>query len=186
MISALRSVIVFPDHGNSFARLPANPWAGCPIFFPRLENDATKGQPMSANLTSNAADEAAIRGVLSAYQDALNASNTEAVMPLYTEDGVFMPPNNQSAVGKAAVRQAYDAVFKAITLNVKFHIAELVTMSPEWAFVRTNSAGTNKINASGAVGAEGNQELFIFNKGSGGKWRIARYSFSTTNPLPGG
>ena len=59
-------------------------------------------------------------------------------------------------------------------------------MSPEWAFVRTNSAGTNKNNASGAVVAEGNQELFIFNKGSGGKWQIARYSFSTTNPLPGG
>jgi uncharacterized protein (TIGR02246 family) len=138
---------------------------------------------MSANLSSHATEEAAIRSVLSAYQDALNASNTEAVMPLYTDDGVFMPPNNQSAVGKAAVRQAYDAVFKAITLNVKFTIAELVAMSPGWTFARTNSAGTNKINATGAVRAEGNQELFIFKKGADGKWRIARYSFSTTNPL---
>jgi uncharacterized protein (TIGR02246 family) len=128
-------------------------------------------------------DEAAIRSVLSAYQDALNASSTEAVMPLYTEDGVFMPPNNQSAVGREAVRRAYDAVFEAITLSVKFTIAELVKMSDEWAFVRTNSAGANKINATAAVGAEGNQELFIFRKGADGKWRIARYSFSTTNPL---
>ena len=138
---------------------------------------------MSANQSSHAADEAAVRNVLSSYQDALNASNTEAVMRLYTEDGVFMPPNNPSAVGKAAVRQAYDVVFKAITLKVKFTVAELVMMSPEWAFVRTNSAGTNKINATGTVGAEGNQELFIFKKGTDGQWRIARYSFSTTNPL---
>jgi uncharacterized protein (TIGR02246 family) len=137
---------------------------------------------MSANVSSHATDEAAIKRTLSAYEDALNASNTEAVMPLYTDDGVFMPPNNHSAVGKAAVRRAYDAVFKAITLNVKFTIAELVTMSPEWAFVRTNSAGTNKINATGAMSAEGNQELFIFKKETDGKWRIARYSFSTTNP----
>ena len=136
---------------------------------------------MSANHPSP--DEAAIRTVLSSYEDALNASDTEAVMPLYTEDGVFMPPNNPSAVGKAAVRQAYDAVFTAITLKVKFTVAELVTTSPEWAFVRTNSAGTNKINATGAVSPEGNQELFIFKKGADGKWRIARYSFSTTNPL---
>jgi uncharacterized protein (TIGR02246 family) len=136
---------------------------------------------MSANHPSP--DEAAIRTVLSSYEDALNASDTEAVMPLYTEDGVFMPPNNPSAVGKAAVRQAYDAVFTAITLKVKFTVAELVTTSPEWAFVRTNSAGTNKINATGAVSLEGNQELFIFKKGADGKWRIARYSFSTTNPL---
>jgi len=138
---------------------------------------------MSASMQAN--DETAIRRVMSSYEGALNASDTAGVMPLYTEGGVFMPPNNQSAVGKAAVRTAYDAVFKAITLNVKFTIAELVMLSPEWAFVRTNSAGTNKINGTGAVSPEGNQELFIFNKGGDGKWRIARYSFSSTNPLPG-
>jgi uncharacterized protein (TIGR02246 family) len=135
---------------------------------------------MSANTS---VDEAAIRSVMSSYEAALNASSTEAAMPLYTQDGVFMAPNNQSAVGKAALRQAYDAVFKAITLKVKFAIAELVVMAPEWAFVRTNSAGTQKVNATGATSAEANQELFIFKKGDDGKWRIARYSFSTTNPM---
>jgi len=120
---------------------------------------------------------------MSSYEAALTASNTDAVMPLYAEDGVFMAPNNQSAVGKAAVRRAYDAVFKAIMLKVKFTIAELVVMSPQWAFVRTNSAGTQKINATGATSAEANQELFIFKKSDEGRWQIARYSFSTTNPL---
>lgn len=134
--------------------------------------------------STQAKDEAAIRSVMSSYEEALNGSSTAAVMPLYTEDGVFMPPNNHSAVGKAAVRKAYDAVFKAITLHVKFTIAEIVMISPEWAFVRTNSAGTNKINTTGAISPEGNQELFIFKKGGDGTWRIARYSFSTTNPLP--
>jgi uncharacterized protein (TIGR02246 family) len=127
-------------------------------------------------------DEAAIRAVMSSYEAALNASSTEAAMPLYTEDGVFMAPNNQSAVGKRALRQAYDAVFKAITLKVKFTIAELAVMAPRWAYVRTNSAGTQKINATGATSAEANQELFIFQKGDDGQWRIARYAFSTTNP----
>jgi uncharacterized protein (TIGR02246 family) len=130
-----------------------------------------------------AQDDAAIRKVMSSYEAALNASNTAAVMPLYAEDGVFMAPNFQSAIGKAAVRQAYDAVFKAITLKVKFTIAELVVMSPQWAFVRTNSAGTQTVNATGAGSPEGNQELFIFKKGDDGAWRIARYSFSSTNPL---
>jgi uncharacterized protein (TIGR02246 family) len=129
------------------------------------------------------ADETAIRNAMLSYESALNASNTEAAMPLYAEDGVFMAPNNQSAVGKASVQQAYDAVFKAITLKVKFTIAELVVMSPRWALVRTNSAGTQKINATGVTSHEANQELFIFKKGDDGQWRIARYSFSTTNPL---
>jgi ketosteroid isomerase-like protein len=103
-------------------------------------------------------------------------------MPLYTEDGVFMPPYSQSAVGAAALRKAYDAVFHAITLSVKFHVAEVVEMAPGWVFARTNSAGTTTNHATGAKNAEGNQELFIFKKGAEGAWKIARYSFSSTNP----
>jgi len=124
----------------------------------------------------------AISALLAKYNEALNASSTEAVMPLYAEDGVFMPPYNPSAVGAAAVRKAYDTVFKAITLNVKFTIAEIVESGPGWAFARTNSAGTTTDHASGNKSAEGNQELFIFRQDQDGTWKIARYSFSPTNP----
>jgi uncharacterized protein (TIGR02246 family) len=134
--------------------------------------------------TEIAGEKAAVIGVLSSYEAALNASNAAAVMPLYAEDGVFMPPSNQSAVGAAAVWQAYDAVFKAIKLDLKFTVAEVVQVAPDWAFARTNSAGTLTVNATGAKSAEANQELFIFKKGADGAWKIARYSFSTTNPPP--
>jgi uncharacterized protein (TIGR02246 family) len=129
------------------------------------------------------ATKEAITSLLAEYNDALNTSSTDAVMPLYVEDGVFMPPYSPSAVGAEALRKAYDAVFKAITLNVKFTIAEIVELAPEWAFARTNSAGTTLDHASGAKSAEANQELFIFKKDSDGSWKIARYSFSSTNPL---
>ena len=123
-----------------------------------------------------------VTALLAKYNEALNASSTDAVMPLYTEDGVFMPPYSQSAVGAAAVRKAYDAVFKAITLNVKFTIAEIVELGPGWAFARTNSAGTTTDHATGAKSAEGNQELFVLKRDDDGSWKIARYSFSPTNP----
>jgi len=124
----------------------------------------------------------AVTALLAKYNEALNASSTEAVMPLYAADGVFMPPYSQSAIGPAAVRKAYDAVFKAITLNVKFMIAEIVELGPGWAFARTNSVGTTTDHATGKKSAEGNQELFIFKKDDDGAWKIARYSFSSTNP----
>ena len=123
-----------------------------------------------------------VTALLAKYTEALNASSTDAVMPLYTDDGVFMPPYSQSAVGAAAVRKAYDAVFKAITLNVKFAIAEIVELGPGWAFARTNSAGTTTDHATGAKSAEGNQELFVLKRDDDGSWKIARYSFSPTNP----
>ena len=125
-------------------------------------------------------DEQAVATALAAYQDALNASSTDAVMRLYASDGVFMPQNFPSSVGTVAVRQAYDGVFTAITLTVKFNIAEVHQIAPDWAIARTNSAGTSRVNATGSTTAEANQELFVFQK-INGAWKIARYCFSTTN-----
>ena len=127
-------------------------------------------------------DETAIRSVMASYNDALNDASTDAALALYAEDGVFMPPYSQSAVGKEAVRKAYDAVFTELKFDVKFTIVELVVMSPNWAYVRTNSAGVTAHASTGKTTAEANQELFIFKKEENSEWRIARYSFSPTNP----
>lgn len=129
-----------------------------------------------------ASDEAAIRDALAAYNAALNGGKTSAVLLLYTDDGVFMPPYSQSAVGKSSIARAYDKVFHELNFNVKFNIAELVVMAPTWAYVRTNSAGTTLHHSSGKTLAEANQELFIFKKDGDGRWRMARYSFSPTSP----
>jgi uncharacterized protein (TIGR02246 family) len=103
------------------------------------------------------------------------------VLRLYAPDGVFMPQHSPSSLGTAALRQAYEAVFAAITLTVEFEIAEIRQIAPDWVLARTNSAGHTKNNATGVEGPEANQELFLFQK-IGGAWKIARYCFCTTNP----
>jgi uncharacterized protein (TIGR02246 family) len=130
------------------------------------------------------ADEQAVATVLKTYERALNASDTNASIELYAPDGVFMPQNSPSSVGIDAVRRAYDAVFAAIKLTVKFNVAEIRQVAPDWVLARTNSAGMVTIHATGQTAPEANQELFLFQK-VGGAWKIARYCFSTTNP-PGG
>jgi uncharacterized protein (TIGR02246 family) len=127
------------------------------------------------------ANEEAVAAVLAQYQDALNQSDTGAVMRLYASGGVFMPQNSPSSVGADEVRRAYEAVFKAIKLTVQFNVAEIVELAPNWVFARTNSVGIVKVHATGAGGPEANQELFLFQK-IDGAWKIARYCFSTTNP----
>jgi uncharacterized protein (TIGR02246 family) len=126
------------------------------------------------------ADERSIAAVLESYEGALNRSDTTAVMKLYAADGVFMPQGTPSSVGADAVRAAYDAVFAAITLAVKFEVVEVVQLAPTWAFARTNSLGTVTLHATGAKAPESNQELFVFAKGGDGAWKIARYCFSAT------
>jgi uncharacterized protein (TIGR02246 family) len=126
-------------------------------------------------------EEEQIRGLLARYERALNASNVEDALALYAPDGVFMPQHSPSRVGLEAVRAAYAAVFKAIKLTVKFAIAEVRMLAPEWAVARTNSAGTTLDHATGRTRPEANQELFLFQK-VGADWKIARYCFCTTNP----
>ncbi len=127
-------------------------------------------------------DQERIHAVLEAYEQALNAGDVAGIVNLYTQDGVFMPQHNPSAVGIEAIEAAYGAVFRTIVLEVEFDIVEIEVIADDWAFARTNSAGTTTINATGAKVAEANQELFVFQKTADGEWRIARYSFSTTNP----
>lgn len=128
-------------------------------------------------------EEAAVGGLLLEYERALNASDTEAVLRLYASDGVFMPQHSPSSVGTETVRKAYSAVFGSIRLSVKFQTAEIRRVAEDWAFARTNSAGTATILATGATSAEANQELFVLQK-IDGEWKIARYCFCTTNPAP--
>lgn len=127
-------------------------------------------------------DESAIAEVLEKYEAALNQANVDGALELYANDAVFMPQNSLSSVGKEAVRQAYERISKTIRLHVKFAVAEIVQVSPEWAFARTNSSGTSTALATGATSAEGNQELFVF-QNVAGDWKIARYCFSTTKPV---
>ncbi len=126
-------------------------------------------------------DQENIHAVLKAYEQVLNASDVDGVLKLYTEDGVFMAQHNPSAVGIQQVEAAYTGAFQAIDLNVEFDIVEVEVIADDWAFARTNSTGTVTINATGDKFPEGNQELFVLQK-IGGNWKIARYSFSTTNP----
>ena len=98
------------------------------------------------------ADRTKIEAILSAYETALNASDTNTVMTLYADDGVFMAQHSAPNVGTEAVRAAYDGVFQAITLDVEFTVDEILQVSPEWAFARTRSEGFVTITATGDKG----------------------------------
>src|SRR5580693_9102208 len=110
------------------------------------------------------ADENAVASILKDYETALNGSDTEAALKLYAPDGVFMPQHSLASVGTEAVRKAYEAVFAAITLTVKFEIAERRQIAADWVLARTNSAGRTKINATGAESRRRTKSSFSFRK----------------------
>ena len=140
----------------------------------------SRQQPPSspAHQRVEAQQRAGIEEVLKNYERSLNAGDVAGVVQLYTDDAVLLAPEAPSAVGIEAVRNAYTGIFQAIAINITFEIAEVKLLSPEWAFLRSNSKGVVKILANGAQVPGSSQELFVLHK-SQGRWKIARYSFSS-------
>jgi uncharacterized protein (TIGR02246 family) len=128
------------------------------------------------NTMEQATEKTAIEKVLFSYRDALNTSDVNKVLPLYTNDGVFMPSNAPSAIGQEQVKAAYEFVFSQIQLNIEFYIDEIV-VNGNYAFARTTSKGTTLIHANKQTVAEENRELFVLQK-TNGQWKIARYMFN--------
>jgi ketosteroid isomerase-like protein len=63
----------------------------------------------------------AVAAVLAKYNAALNASDTQAVMPLYHDDGVFMPPyrrrkgtNDENQISLASREKCFLLTFPLI------------------------------------------------------------------------
>jgi len=137
---------------------------------------AQAAEPQAASAKASAAQ---IEQLLNKYEQALNASDVNAVVQLYTDDGVFMAPENPAAVGTEVLRKAYAGVFQAIALKLKFQVVETKLLSADWALLRTTSTGVVKILANGAEVPGGNQELFVLHKANG-QWKIARYAFNST------
>jgi uncharacterized protein (TIGR02246 family) len=127
------------------------------------------------------AAEAAVADVLVRHERALNASDAGLIPDLYAADGVFMPNNGPTTIGAPAVGNAYRAIFEAVALRLEFSIDEIRQISPGWAFARTHCIGTSQGRASGETNPERNQELALFQL-IDGRWKIARYCFSTTIP----
>jgi uncharacterized protein (TIGR02246 family) len=121
-----------------------------------------------------------IKALLGRYEAALNASDTSKVLPLYTSDGVFMPTEAPTAQGTKEIEGAYNAVFKAIRLSIKFNIED-IGVSGDLAYAETLSKGQVTILAQNLTVPEENRELFVFKK-EAGAWKIARYMFNKAKP----
>jgi uncharacterized protein (TIGR02246 family) len=131
----------------------------------------------------SASDVKEITATLHAYGAALKGRDVEEAVGLYTEDGVILAPHFAPSAGAAALREAYGRIFSSVQLDVRFDVDEVVVTAPgAWAFARTTAEGTKTMLASGESEPHRNQELFIF-RVEGGRWKIARYAFSSMKPL---
>ncbi|TAI47468.1 YybH family protein [Flagellimonas allohymeniacidonis] len=117
-----------------------------------------------------------IKKLLLDYRDALNTSDVEKVMSLYTQNGVFMASAAPTAVGTDQVKGAYEFVFSQIQLSIEFFIDEIQVLNG-YAIARSTSKGSTLIHATNETVPEENREIFVL-KQEDGDWKIDRYMFN--------
>lgn len=120
--------------------------------------------------------------LINTYGEGLTNQDVDGILELYSSDPVFMPEYAPPAVGRAAVRKAYEWVFATLKLNGHFAVHEAQIMG-DWAWARTNSTGRFTVIATGVEADVANTEFFLF-KREKGAWKIHRYIFSASAPPP--
>jgi uncharacterized protein (TIGR02246 family) len=135
-------------------------------------------------MTVNTPKRASIEATIFAYFRALNDANIGAILDLYFKDPVMLPFLQPAVVGTDAVRANYESTFQLIRFEMQTTIQELVEMSPEWAYVRTDTSGTFTPTRTGEGAPAAFHELFLLRNMGDEHWKIARYSFSPAGALP--
>lgn len=125
-------------------------------------------------------DPARLVAIMDSYAAALRANNVEALIALYTANGVFMRDNMPAVVGRDALRAAYREVFATLKVDLSFTIQETEVLG-DMAWLRATSAGRLKVLATGVESADAFNLVVIFRR-EAGAWKIRNYIYASSQP----
>lgn len=125
-------------------------------------------------------DPTQLVAIMQRYGDALKAGNVEALVGLYTANGVFMRQDMPAAVGREALRAAYKEVFAVLKVDVAFSIQE-TEVAGDMAWLRSTSKGKVRVLSSGVETASSFDELVVFRREQGA-WKIRSYMYGSNQP----
>ena len=128
-------------------------------------------------------DPAQLLTIMERYAVALRWNNVDALVALYTADGVFMRENLPPAVGTEALRAAYQQVFATLKLDMRFDIQQ-TEVSNDVAWLRATSKGRIRTLATGVDTEESFNSLLIFGR-ERGAWKIRCYLYASNRPGTG-
>lgn len=134
----------------------------------------------AAERIGSEAELQAIDEVRNTHVAALNAGDAVAWAAQFADDGVQMPPNGPSNVGRAAI-ESWSKVFR-----VQFALSvDEVRVLGEWAFERGGYTITLNSKAGGPPMQDVGKYITVYQRKPGDRWRMARDIWNSSNPPPG-
>jgi ketosteroid isomerase-like protein len=104
-------------------------------------------------------------------------------MAMFTDDVVFLSPNEPAVVGKPAVRAWCAAYLKAFKIHWDKTVSEFI-VTGDWAFERYAYKQSDRATEGGALVTDTGKGLIIYHHDPDGKWRVARDAWNSDLPPP--
>jgi ketosteroid isomerase-like protein len=123
-------------------------------------------------------DPAQLLTIMERYAAGLRWGTVDALVALYTADGVFIRDDLPAVTGTEALRAAYRQVFAALKVDLAFEVKE-TEVAGDMAWLRATSKGRIKTLASGVEAMETFNAVAIFRRTAAG-WKIRCYMYNAS------
>ncbi len=140
-----------------------------------------EAEPVTEEAPSTAADVAAIKAEVEKFDVAWNSQDVEALLSLYADGAVRMPPNEAEEVGKEVMRESFQRYFDEMTSEGD-GVAVDVQVAGDLGFVRGTWSGTNTQKAGGESVQEDSKWLEVLQRQADGSWKIVCEIWNNNNP----
>lgn len=136
---------------------------------------------LSCKKQDTEADITALKEVLNQYAVACNTGDFDLWISLWADDGVQMPPNAPSVMGKEQIREANKPGFDQMTLDIAITSIEDAKVYGDLGLTRCNYtlAVTPKAGGETVIVMPDGKDLTIFQRQSDGSWKIIYDCFNS-------
>jgi ketosteroid isomerase-like protein len=134
--------------------------------------------PRQAEFTR--ADREAVLKTNSDIVVAFNAQDVDSIIPLYSPESLFMPPNSPSMRGHDAVRSYYKGLMEEGSPTLQMESDEIAGFGP--VALQTGTY-VLQVNGGGKVSRDRGKYVRVL-RNTGGTWRIEKTIWSSDLPQP--
>lgn len=123
-------------------------------------------------------DPSQLLAIMERYAAGLRWGTVDALVALYTSDGVFIRDGLPAVTGTEALRAAYRQVFATLKVDLAFEVKE-TEVAGDMAWLRATSRGRIRSLASGVEATESFNTVAIFRRTAAG-WKIRCYMYNAS------
>jgi conserved hypothetical protein len=139
----------------------------------------------AADAPARAGDVAAIKALFDKHAAAFGAGDPAAVMALFTDDGVLMPPDRSPLVGKEGIRWGLRTAFGLYATKITAD-SPVIEVAGDWAYARRKYTMTLTGKTGGDQMDLAANWLDILKRQADGTWKITLEMVVGDHRLPTG